>query len=82
MRSTALWVASAPDHLRELATYTANLVLVRAFLEAGPDGVPLSSLSAPDTDPHENWRSLVQLRDAGLAGEVAQGLRATPPIIV
>ncbi|GAB3853018.1 hypothetical protein GCM10027610_082280 [Dactylosporangium cerinum] len=65
------------DHLRELATYTANLVLMRVFIEKSEQGVPIRSLAAVDTDPRESWRSLTRLWHAGLDTTGILALTAT-----
>ncbi|XVU22346.1 NACHT domain-containing protein [Actinoplanes sp. CA-054009] len=65
------------DHLRELATYTANLVLMRVFVEASDEGVALSSIAAVGADPAERWRSLTRLWHAGLDATGMLALTAT-----
>ncbi|PRY45224.1 NACHT domain-containing protein [Umezawaea tangerina] len=59
------------DHVRELAAYSANLVLLR--LVFAPDGMPLDQLWSSD-DNQVQWRSMVELWRAGLDGASWQDL--------
>lgn len=54
------------DHIREIAAYSANLVLLRLLLAPRDHGVPVSELAAPE---EMNWRSTVELWRAGLDTE-------------
>lgn len=57
----------SPDHVRQLACYSANLVVIRAALEKSPARITLTSLlGVPDSEALQNWQSTVRLWQAGL----------------
>jgi hypothetical protein len=56
------------DRVRELAAYSANLVLLRVALHIG-DGLPLNELFRDAEEPFVLWRSMLALWQAGLDGE-------------
>ena len=55
---------TGPNHVRHLAAYSANLVLLRAAVD---DGVSVAALAPDHEDPVGRWRSIVTLWRAGLA---------------
>jgi hypothetical protein len=62
------------DTLRQLACYSANLVLLRVALESGSTGIPVATLlRVPESDGLAQWRSLVMLWQSGLD---ASGMQA------
>ncbi|MGY0235661.1 NACHT domain-containing protein [Longispora urticae] len=54
-----------PDQVRQLAAYSANLVLLRLALMSG-GGLPLAELWPEEPDPLGLWRSTVTLWRSGL----------------
>jgi hypothetical protein len=55
------------DHVRQLACYSANLVVMRAALEKRPARIALTSLlGVPDSEALLYWQSTVRLWQAGL----------------
>lgn len=67
--SSEIYFAYRPtpiDHVRELAAYSANLMLLRILLDDDDEGFELSHLCPPGEDPIPTWRSTVALWRAGL----------------
>jgi hypothetical protein len=55
------------DQVRQLACYSANLVVMRTALETGTARIPLTSLlGVPGSAALRNWQSTVRLWQAGL----------------
>jgi ATPase family associated with various cellular activities (AAA) len=54
------------DRVRELAAYSANLVLLRAFFEPAAHVVPIARLWPNERDALAAWRSAVALWKSGL----------------
>ncbi|XVU21558.1 NACHT domain-containing protein [Actinoplanes sp. CA-054009] len=71
-----LYRPTSEGPVQRLATYSANLVLLRLTL-AGPDGLPLERLCEGHAEPLEWWRSTVTLWRAVLGAGSRQALLGT-----
>jgi hypothetical protein len=67
----------AVDHLRELATYSANLIVLRVALEPDTAGVPLNILLGIPPGALSDWQSTVILWRAGLDADGLGAMLAT-----
>jgi hypothetical protein len=70
-----LYQPIATDHVEQLATHSANLVLLRLVADREP--LALSAVFDPDRRPDQSWRSLLGLWQAGLDQETMDSLRST-----
>jgi hypothetical protein len=74
-----------PDQLRELACYSANLIVLRVMLELEPGGVLLTQLLRVPNDPLASWQRTPSLWRTGLDADGLQAmltvleLDGTPP---
>ena len=73
----AAYRPTAPDLVRQLACYSANLVALRATLEPDVGSVPLSVLLRASDDSLEHWRSTVLLWKASLDSDGLQAMLRT-----
>ena len=72
----AAYRPTPPDLVRQMACYSANVVVLRVALEPGSDGVTLPRLIGT-RDVLDQWRSTVQLWKAGLDASGLQAMLAT-----
>jgi len=69
------------DQLRQLACYSTNLVTLRVMLEPAIKYVPLGRLFRAQDNAPEQWRSTVQLWQAGLNADGLQSVLATLELV-
>lgn len=73
----AAYRPTAPDTVRQLAAYSANLITLRVALEPGIAMVPVDAILSASDDPVRTWRSTVNLWRSGLDSDGLQAVIAS-----